>query len=138
MESKRSLRGPRVVLGMFLFASLISSGLWIYFELHTRPFRELTDQLGETFPHSSPRVEGGKAGLHKQTARVLRIVMRISYNPYEDEQRFLKQQSEILSIASQKKRLNQYDECEIHLFYQPAELKAQVRSVTIERSGFPL
>ncbi|MBL4886234.1 MAG: hypothetical protein JKY95_17090, partial [Planctomycetaceae bacterium] len=134
MSSERSFRGRPVVFGMFAFALLVSFGLWGYWEMHTRPFRALTDELGETFPGSSPRVEGGKAGMHKQTDRVLRIVMRVDYDPLQANSRYQRQQAEILSIASGSGTLMDYDNCEIHLFYQPAELQHQMRSITIPRS----
>jgi len=137
VSSKRSLTGKPVVLGMFLFALFVSVGLWSYWELHTQPFRTLTDQLGETFPHSNPRVEGGKHGMHKQTPFVLRIVMRVQYAPNLNEQKYQKQVSEILGIAVQSGMLNKYEECEIHLYYQPAEQKPEVRSITISAANFP-
>ncbi len=137
MSSKRSLTGKPVVFGMFLFALMVSIGLWSYWELHTQPFRTLTDQLGDTFPHSNPRVEGGKHGMHKQTPLVLRIVMRVSYDLTLNEQKYQKQVSEILSIAAQSGMLKKYEECEIHLYYQPAEQKPAVRSITISAVDFP-
>ncbi len=137
MSSKRSLTGKPVVFGMFLFALIVSIGLWSYWELHTQPFRTLTDQLGDTFPHSNPRVEGGKHGMHKQTPLVLRIVMRVSYDLTLNEQKYQKQVSEILSIAAQSGMLKKYEECEIHLYYQPAEQKPAVRSITIPAVDFP-
>ncbi len=137
MSSKRSLTGKPVVFGMFLFALIVSIGLWSYWELHTQPFRTLTDQLGETFPHSNPRVEGGKHGMHKQTPLVLRIVMRVSYDLTLNEPRYQKQVSEILTIAAQSGMLKKYEECEIHLYYQPAEQKPEVRSITISAVDYP-
>lgn len=137
MSSKQSLDGKRIVLGMFVFGALVSAGLWVYWELHTRPFRALTDALGEKYPHSSPRVEGGKHGMHKQTARVLRVVMRVDYNPFEHEQRYQIQQAGILEIAARSGMLKSYDQCEIHLFHQPAEQQSRMRSAVVSRSEFP-
>ena len=125
------------MLGMFLFALMVSVGLWSYWELHTQPFRPMTDQLGATFPNSNPRVEGGKHGMHKKTPLVLRVVMRIGYDPNLDEQRYQKQVSEILTIAAQSGMLKKYEECEIHLYYQPAEQKPVVRSIKIPAADFP-
>ncbi len=137
MNSKRSLTGKPVVFGMFLFAAIVSIGLWGYWELHTRPFRALTDKLGETFPNSNPRVEGGKHGMHKQTPLVLRIILRVDYDPSLNERDYQIQKKRILKIAAQSGMLKQYEECEIHLYYQPAEQKPQMRSVTIPSTDFP-
>ncbi len=137
MSSKRNLTGKPVVFGMFLFALVVSVGLWGYWELHTQPFRALTDQLGKSFPHSNPRVEGGKHGMHKQTPLVLRIVMRVDYDPILNEQEYQKQVSEILALAAQSGMLNKYEECEIHLYFQPAEQKPEVRSIKIPDADFP-
>ncbi len=137
MSSKRNLTGKMVVWGMFLFALVVSVGLWTYWELHTQPFRPLTEKLGEAFPDSSPRVEGGKHGMHKQTPLVLRIVMRVHYHPDQDGEKFEKQVSEILAIASQSGMLKKYEQCEIHLYNQPAEQKPEIRSVIIPAEKFP-
>ncbi len=131
------MAGKPVVLGMFLFAMIVSLTLWGYWKLHTEPFRGLTDKLAESFPGSNPRVEGGKHGMHKKTPSILRIVMRVPYNPNLDDQKYKSQLGRILEIASQSGMLEPYDVCEVHLFYQPAEQTPEIRSQKIPAAEFP-
>lgn len=137
VSSRRSLTGKPVVLGMFLFAMIVSLGLWGYWKLHTEPFRALTDKLAESFPGSNPRVEGGKHGMHKQTPSILRIVMRVPYNPNLNDRKYKRQLRKILEITSQSGMLATYDLCEIHLFCQPAERTPEIRSLKIPAAEFP-
>ena len=34
--------------------------MFVYWDLHTKPFRPLTEAIGRTFKHSLPKVEGGR------------------------------------------------------------------------------
>jgi len=136
-NEQRPRRGPWIIAGMFLFASLVSLGLWTYWELHTRPFREMTDRLGREFPASSPRVEGGKHGLHRDTDEVLRIVMRIDYDPAAAPERYADQIDRIMQIAAAELSLEPYDRCDIHLFRQEVEADPVVTSKSIPADDFP-
>ncbi|WP_339746710.1 hypothetical protein [uncultured Rubinisphaera sp.] len=136
-RSTSPTRGRWLIAVMFLFAISVSVGLWTYWELHTRPFRSLTDALGETFPNSSPRVEGGKHGLHREIDSILRIVLRIDYNPDLESDRYEKDVETILQMAANHIELQAYDRCDIHLFRQSPEEEPVVTSKTINRQDFP-
>ncbi|TWT59409.1 hypothetical protein [Rubinisphaera italica] len=130
-------RGRWLIAVMFLFAISVSVGLWTYWELHTRPFRSLTDALGEKFPDSNPRVEGGKHGLHRDIDSILRIVIRIEYNPEREPERYENDVLTILQMAANHVELQAYDRCDIHLFRQTPEEEPVVTSRTISREDFP-
>ncbi|MCG6156618.1 hypothetical protein [Rubinisphaera margarita] len=138
-----SRRGRWIVAGMFLFAVCVSGGLLTYWELHTRPFRELTDRLAEVFPHSSPRVEGGKHGMHRETDRVLRVVMRVDYLPEESSPQFQQDVDRVLEIVADDASAVGYDRWEVHLFQQRPEQEPLVGSFKtdpderLDRSGSP-
>ncbi len=131
------ITGPRLLVGMFLFAVLVTAGLWGYWELHTRPFRPLTNALADHYPGSAPRVEGGKHGLHRATPRVLRVVLRVSFDPLQEEQKFQQQVQEVLQLAGQYQDLSGYQECHIHLFRQLPEQAAVLRTAKIPAEQFP-
>ena len=128
----RRFSGAHIVLGMFVFASLVTAGLWTYWELHTRPYRPLTDALGERFPDSNPRVEGGQHGMQKQTPRVLRIILRVTYNPLTDSEQAETQAAEVLRIASAHVDLNTFNRCDIHLFQQLPEAAPLIRQFSFD------
>lgn len=130
--SHRPRTGPYVIAGMFLFAITVTTGLWTYWNLHTSPYRPLTDALGREFPGSSPRVEGGKHGMHRNTPRVLRIVMRVTFDPHADDEQFAEQTDAILQLAREHVDMSEYDHCEMHLFQQLPEQEASLRSRTID------
>ncbi len=130
-------RGRWLIAVMFLFAISVSVGLWTYWELHTRPFRSLTDALGVNFPDSSPRVEGGKHGLHRDIDSILRIVLRIDYNPDLEPKRYENDVVTILQMAANHVELQKYDRCDLHLFRQAPEEEPVVTSRTVNREDYP-
>ena len=73
--------GRWMVLGLIAFGVLTTGALWTYWNLHVGPFRPMQDALAVTFPHSSPRVDGGQRKMHKGTPKVLRVVMRVDFDP---------------------------------------------------------
>ncbi len=131
-----SRRGRWIVAGMFLFAVCVSGGLWTYWELHTRPFRDLTDRLAEVYPKSSPRVEGGKHGMHRETDRVLRVVMRVDYLPEESSSQFQQDVDRVLEIVAGDASAAEYDRWEVHLFQQRPEQEPLVGSFSVDPEEF--
>ena len=53
-----SVPGKWVVVGMFSFAIIAVLVMWVYWSLHTAPFRPLQEALGREFPYSRPLVQG--------------------------------------------------------------------------------
>ena len=85
----RTISGSMVVLGMFGFAMCGVAVLQIYWNRHLEPFMELQTALAKRFDDekgkSSPRVDGGQRKMSKNTPRILRVVMRIPFDPEDDE-----------------------------------------------------
>lgn len=78
---KRFLTGPRVVASMFAMGICATAFLYGYWTLHLMPFMPLQEAIVAEFPGSSPRVDGGKKRMHKDTPTILRIVMKSQINP---------------------------------------------------------
>ncbi len=89
------------VLGLLAFGVLTTTSMWVYWTLHTGPFRPFQDALAAAFPHSSPRVDGGQQKMHKGTPRILRVVMRVDFDPTADSARGEKVVDSVEQIAGQ-------------------------------------
>lgn len=73
-----------MVLIMFAFAFAMIGTMYLYWELHTRPFRPLQIAIGARYPNSMPRVIGGQHKSHQPGSRVrLRIVIAVDFDPTE-------------------------------------------------------
>ena len=76
--------GTWMVLIMFAFAFAMIGTMYLYWELHTRPFRPLQIAIGAKYPNSMPRVIGGQHKSHQPGSRVrLRIVIAVDFDPTE-------------------------------------------------------
>ena len=71
-----------MVLIMFAFAFAMIGLMYLYWELHTRPFRPLQMAIGARHPNSMPRVIGGPLK-SKQTGTnpTLRMVVVVDFDP---------------------------------------------------------
>ena len=105
-----------MVIGMLAFGLATTAGMWAYWTLHTGPFRPLQDAIAAAFPHSSPRVEGGQHKMHKGTPLVLRIVMRVDFDPVTEKSHGEEVVDSVEKIASQHINLAAYDELDVFLF----------------------
>lgn len=81
------ISGRGMVLGMLAFGVLTTSSMWIYWTLHVGPFRPFQNALAAAFPHSSPRVDGGQRKMHKGTPKILRVVLRVEFDPVTESAR---------------------------------------------------
>lgn len=120
-SAEREISGRWVVVGMFAFAITMVGTLWLYWHFHTAPFRPLQVRLGTQFPYSRPQVQGGQRKTHKHTPRILRIVMKINFNPVENEMRATEFAREIAAITQEYQDLREYDQFEVHLHWAPPE-----------------
>ena len=108
--------GRAVVFGMFAFGIGATGSLWLYWTLHTGPFRPLQKALAAEFPHSVPRVEGGQRKMHKHTPRILRVTLRVDFDPETETSRGQRVLDRIEEIARQHVDLSSYDVLEAYLF----------------------
>ncbi len=126
----RRVSGRGMVLGMLAFGVLTTTSMWVYWTLHTGPFRPFQDALAAAFPHSSPRVDGGQRKMHKGTPKILRVVMRVDFDPTADVARGEKVVDSIEQIAGRYLDLSTYDELEVHLFEGVPEKEVRQQEFT--------
>ena len=74
--------GTWMVLIMFAFAFTMIGIMYLYWHLHTLPFRPLQMAIGARHPHSMPRVEGGKHKSHQPESQPkLRMTVAVDFDP---------------------------------------------------------
>jgi hypothetical protein len=100
---------------MLLLGVFMTSLLFLYFELHTRPFRPLREAIGREFKHSRPNVEGGK--LKGRGPKILRISMSVPFDPYIEEQESKARTMRVLAIAAKYQELGSFDDVQVNLIY---------------------
>jgi hypothetical protein len=128
--------GRAVVVAMFAFGGLLTSALYVYWDLHTRPFRPLQDAIANEFPEFTPRVIGGR---HKSQRAVspntLRIVLMVNFNPKSQSAASRTEHiaARIADLAATHQDLSKYDILEIHLVHRVPESEDESWS----RSGPP-
>ena len=66
---------------MFAMGIGATALLYGYWTLHLMPFMPLQEAIVAEFPGASPRVDGGKKRMHKDTPTILRIVMKSHIDP---------------------------------------------------------
>ncbi|MGH7201843.1 MAG: hypothetical protein ACREJB_14645 [Planctomycetaceae bacterium] len=129
------ISGRWVVLGMFGFAMLLVGAMYVYWHYHRQPFLPLQTALAEEFPDTEPRVEGGRRKKHKGTPQILRITMRVGFNPTEDEQQAAALADRVTAFTTERFDLTGYDELEIHFFWPEPEQEIHQWSVTKDVAG---
>ncbi len=137
--------GTWMVVIMFAFAFAMIGLMYMYWELHTRPFRPLQIAINAQYPNSMPRVIGGKHKSHQpESQATLRIVIAVDFDPTagitrpkgtrkEDEDRLTvtdemildprveQAHASLLYLAKQTTDLSQYDVVEIFLEHRRPE-----------------
>lgn len=130
--------GRWVVVGMFAFAALMTALLWAYWELHTRPFRDLQTALAREFPESSPRVEGGAHKSHLNTPTRLRFMLRVQFDPTTNQEESVATINKAVELARETNRPDEFDELEFHLFQKREQGTPTAISVTRPPTDFPI
>jgi hypothetical protein len=102
---------------MFIFGIAMTGTLWIYWTLHTGPFRPFQDALAAEIPHSVPRVEGGQHKMHKGTPHVLRVTLRVEFDPVRETTKGEKIVDRVEKIAARFVDLSQYDVLQVFLYH---------------------
>ena len=115
-RTERRVSGRAMVLGMIAFGMLTTATMWVYWTLHVGPFRPLQDAIAAAFPHSSPRVDGGQRKMHKGTPKILRIVMRVEFDPVSETSRGEEVVTAVEQIARKHLDMSQYEELDVYLF----------------------
>jgi len=137
-ETDHSTKPPRVksgrwiVVGMFAFGIFMVGLLWILFEMHTRPFRDVTEALHNAFPDSRPLVQGGKDNKQPGEPSIFRVVLTVEFDPVSEEQQFQETIRSIQAICEQHHDLSPFSRMEIHLIRSFPEKAAIKRQTVIE------
>ena len=128
------ISGRWVVVAMFSFALTVTGTLYLYWNLHTGPFRPLTEVLAQEFEGSHPLVQGGQKKMGKGTPKILRITLRVDFAPDDENNGELvdKAADRISQLADKHHGLAKYDILEIHLIRLRAEKTIQQREVIID------
>jgi len=109
----KEISGSAVVIGMLTLGIAATALLFIYFELHTRPFRPLREAIGREFRHSRPNVEGGR--LKGRGPMILRISLSVPFDPTLDVEKAAELNSRILQMARQYHDLATFEQIQINL-----------------------
>jgi len=120
----RVVSGKLVVIGMFAFGLFLTGLLYVYWDLHTRPFRPLQDAIVRAIPDSHPRVVGGRYKSHREgSPNILRIIVLVDYNPLEasNESRRDELARTVLDLARTHHDVSPYQQIGLHLEYRVPE-----------------
>lgn len=133
----KEISGTRVVIGMFALGLTLTALLFIYFELHTRPFRPLREAIGREFKHSRPNVEGGR--VKGKGPSILRISLSVPFDPFKNEDQASERNKRLLEIAREYQELKSYDKVQINLiqFVPESEAKRKTYEWTGEEAAKP-
>ena len=123
----RPFRGGRyLVLAMFAMGFTATGLLFLYWNLHLMPFMPLQEAIVAEFEDSAPRVEGGYRKMHRDSIALLRIVMRVPFDPTisSDEVDGILETHmlRLRELSSQHVSLDEYQMLEVH-FYHPVKEK---------------
>lgn len=124
IPTARRISGRLVVGAMFLMGLSATAVMYIYWDLHTKPFRPLTEAIGRTFKHSLPKVEGGR---HKKGPVTLRISMRVPFPPEVDETAAQETLATVKSLIRQHVDVSKFEKVQIHFFQMVPEAAAKSR-----------
>ena len=127
----RVLPGRWVVVAMLLFGMAATGFMWVYWTVHVAPFLPLQQALAAQFPGSRPRVEGGQRKIHKGTPTLLRITMKVDFDPQRDPQRAEAFFDRVAEFTRDQTDLEPYDELHLHLYWpEPEKI---IRERTLKR-----
>ncbi|MDA1015132.1 MAG: hypothetical protein O3A00_11855 [Planctomycetota bacterium] len=126
----RHISGKWLVLAMLGFGVVATTSLWIYWKLHLMPFMPLQEVLVKEFPDSSPRVDGGQRRMQDGSPMILRIVMKVAFDPILDEEPTAEFIAAVTQVVGDNLDLDEYDELHLHLYQLNPE--GELRQNTFE------
>jgi len=125
VDRPRTIPGHWVVISMFVVGACATALIFIYWEMHTRPFRPLTEAIGREFRHSLPKVEGGR---HKQGPVTLRVAMRVPFKPAKGVEETESMVRRIIELAKSHTDISRYEILEVYLIQRVPEAEAVTES----------
>ncbi len=124
-ELPNEISGRWVVLGIFIFAIVMIGVLYLYWFKHTGPFLPLQKALAEEFVGCQPLVQGGQRKIHKNTDKILRVTMKVEFNPLEMTESSEQYVENIFRFISNNWKISDYDELHLHVYKKNPEKKLQ-------------
>ena len=131
-DAPREISGAKVIVGMFVFALVMSCCLWVYWSLHTGPFLPLQRAIFRAFPKSYPHVEGGQRRMHKNSPKTLRVTMRVAFDPESANEKPQVEAvfTQLVKLAKQNIDLASFELFEVHLVLMRPEHSAKKLTIT--------
>ncbi|MCH7686179.1 MAG: hypothetical protein IH899_05790 [Planctomycetes bacterium] len=123
LKQTTEISGKWIVIGMFTFAVAIISVLWIYTVSHRAPFRPLERALAEEFEDSAPKVEGGQRKIHENSSKILRIIMKVEFDPSVEREQAERFAERVIAFTRKHQDISRYEVLEIHFFKLEPEKK---------------
>ena len=127
----RVLSGRAVVAGIFVFATLLTGTMWVYWKLQDGPFIPLEAALSREFKGSRPRVEGGRHKTNQNSPTILRITMKVDFDPTQKTERFQAFADQVSEFTSQHFNIRPYQILEIYLFQPQPEHELRQKRIRI-------
>lgn len=140
VRPRPGIPGQYVVLGMFVVGLISTATIFLYWELHTGPFRPLTEALGREIPRSLPKVEGGSS---KGGPNTLRIALRVGFEPDATKTETQEVANQVVQLARKHASLGEFELLQIHLLQLAPERFAKQLSLEysapemLDRLPFP-
>lgn len=120
---------------MFTFAIAATTILYVYWKLHIGPFLPIQRALAEEFRGSRPRVEGGQRKMHKGTPRILRVTMKVDFDPDVETERSQALAQRAARFCAKRGDLASYDVFEAHFYWPEPEKELHEWSMEIPVSS---
>ncbi len=114
----REIPGWWVIVAMFLFGGCATAMIFIYWDMHTRPFRPLTEAVGREFRHSLPKVEGGR---NKGGPMTLRVAMRVPFKPVKGLEETEAVVRRVVELSKTHADIRQFEILEVYLIQRAPE-----------------
>lgn len=129
---RRFHAGRWVVVGLFLFAIVLTGTLWFYWKRHIAPYLPLQQALAKKFPGCKPRVEGGQRKIQKSTPKILRITMKVEFDPTKHKKRINLFADRVAAFVGGEIDLQAYNSLELHFYWPDPEKKIHEKTLEID------
>ncbi len=128
---RTSKAGRYIVFSMFGLGLTATGLLFLYWNLHLMPFMPLQEAIVAEFEGSAPRVEGGQRKMHRDSPTLLRIVMKVDFDPTENSPKTIDslehRMARLKDLASQHVQTSDYRMLEVHFYHLVKEKDVRER-----------
>ncbi|MCP4783191.1 MAG: hypothetical protein GY878_06545 [Fuerstiella sp.] len=119
---------------MFTLGIVATGTLWYFWNLKLMPFMPLQEALVAEFERCSPRVDGGRVKGKEDTPKILRVVMRVPFDPTSSAPSVQSQIATRISrtgeLARQFVSSDDFEILEVHLFSEHKEQSLRQKTFT--------